>query len=75
MTFDDGASEAPIDPALMTVSEGVSYTVTGPDLAEPVSLSFVDLGQVYRRADELAIVLLEKGCDIQFELLAEKMGA
>ena len=49
--------------------------MTGPDLAEPVSLTFVDLGQQFRRADELASALLDKGCTVQFELLAEKLGA
>ena len=67
-------NEAPLDPERLTVTEGKTYTISGPDGAEPTKITFVDLGQQYRRPDELAATLFDKGCSMQFELLAQKVG-
>ena len=75
VTFADTESVAPLDPARLSVAEGVSYTITGPDGEEETTISFVALEQDYTRADELASVLAEKGCMVQLELMAEKLGA
>ncbi|MEM7701137.1 MAG: hypothetical protein AAF251_04300 [Pseudomonadota bacterium] len=75
VTFDDGESVAPLDPALMTVTEGVSYTVSGPEGSEAALVNFTALAQPYRAADQLATALVEKGCMGQLELMGEKLGA
>ena len=75
VTFDDGESVAPLDPALLAVAEGKSYTVTGPEGSEPATVTFVGLAQQYRAADQLANALVEKGCMDQLSLMGEKLGA
>lgn len=74
VTFDDGESVAPIDPTLLNISEGASYMVTGPEAAEPATVTFASLGQEYSAADELANALIEKGCMVQLELMGEKLS-
>ncbi|NQX94542.1 MAG: hypothetical protein HRT64_06430 [Erythrobacter sp.] len=74
VTFDDGESVAPLDPALLVISEGASYTVSGPEGAEPSTVTFVSLGARYRAADQLATALVDKGCMGQLELMGEKLG-
>jgi len=80
VTFDDGESVAPLDPARMMVAEGENYMIASPTIesdeaAEPVTITFVNLGQDYTRADELASALAEKGCMVQLELMAEKLAS
>lgn len=75
VTFDDGESVAPLDPALLAVAEGASYMVSGPEGSAPATVSFANLGQDYSAADELAAALVEKGCIAQLELMGEKLGA
>lgn len=74
VTFDDGESVAPIDPARMAVNEGNSYTLEGPEGSEPVEVTFVALEQEYDRADQLADALVNAGCMVQLELMGEKLG-
>ena len=76
VTFDDGESVAPLDPALITLAEGTTYTVTGPgDGAEPATINFVSLDEDFAGADALASALVDKGCMVQVELMGEKLGA
>ena len=75
VTFDDGESVAPLDPALLAVSEGTSYKVSGPEGSTPATVRFANLGQDYSAADELATALVDKGCMGQLELMGEKLGA
>ncbi|MEL6486932.1 MAG: hypothetical protein AAFQ13_07295, partial [Pseudomonadota bacterium] len=75
VTFDDGDSVAPLDPALLTLAEGVEYTVTGPEGASEVTLSFVNMPEEYEQADAFADALIERGCMVQLETLGEKLGA
>lgn len=75
VTFDDGESVAPLDPALLAVAEGARYTVSGPEGSEASTVSFASLGQDYSAADELATALVDKGCMGQLELMGEKLGA
>lgn len=75
VTFDDGESVAPLDPALMAVAEGASYTVSGPEGSDPATVTFVSLSQPYRAADQLAAALVDKGCMGQLALMGEKLGA
>ena len=75
VTFDDGESVAPLDPALIAVSEGTSYTVAGPEGSDAATVTFVSLEQPYRAADQLATALVDKGCMGQLELMGEKLGA
>ncbi|MEL6237979.1 MAG: hypothetical protein AAFQ90_05225 [Pseudomonadota bacterium] len=75
VTFDDGESLAPLDPALLTVEEGTAYEITSPVGGEPAVISFKTLDADYAQADELAAALVEKGCMAQLELMGEKLGA
>ena len=74
VTFDDGDSVAPLDPALLKLTEGVEYTITGPEGASEESVSFVKLTQDYAPANVFADALLERGCTVQVEVLADKLG-
>jgi hypothetical protein len=74
VTFDDGESVAPLDPALLAVAEGVGYTIAGPGDAEPATITFATLPQEYDAADALAAALVEKGCLMQLELMGDKLG-
>ncbi|MEM7689649.1 MAG: hypothetical protein AAF291_11575 [Pseudomonadota bacterium] len=73
VTFDDGESVAPLDPALMAITEGGSYTVSGPEGSEAATVTFASLDQSYRAADALATALIDKGCMVQLTLLGEKL--
>lgn len=75
VTFDDGESVAPLDPALLAIAEGGSYTIAGPEGSDPASITIVSLGQRYRAADQLATALVDKGCMEQLALMGEKLGA
>lgn len=75
VTFDDGESVAPLDPALLAMTEGGSYTIAGPEGADPASVTIASLGQTYSAADELATALVDKGCMGQLALMGEKLGA
>jgi hypothetical protein len=74
VTFDDGESVAPLDPALLAIAEGASYTITGPEEGELVTITFATLGQQYSAADELAAALVDKGCMEQVALMGEKLA-
>ncbi len=75
VTFDDGESVAPVDPAQLTMSEGASLTITGPEEgAKPATVTLTSLSQPYRAADALATALVEKGCMVQVELMGEKLA-
>jgi len=75
VTFDDGESVAPLDPALLSVAQGPSYIIAGPDEeAEPATITFAALRQEYRDANALAAALVENGCMVQLELMGDKLG-
>jgi hypothetical protein len=73
VTFDDGESVAPLDPALLALTEGGSYTISGPEDSEPATIKLVTLGERYRAADQLASALVDKGCMEQLALMGEKL--
>lgn len=74
VTFDDGESVAALDPARMMVSEGVSYTLAGPEGTDVASVTFVTMDEEYPRADQLAEALVANGCMMQVELMADKLA-
>ncbi len=74
VTFDDGESEAALDPARMIVSENGNYAFAGPEGTDVATVTFGVLAEDYERADELAEALVERGCTMQVELMAEKLG-
>ena len=73
VTFDDGESVAPLDPALMSLTEGSQYTITGPDGSEPATIAFANLGQQIRNPSDLATALVDNGCMEQVALMGEKL--
>ncbi|MEM6586313.1 MAG: hypothetical protein AAF692_11210 [Pseudomonadota bacterium] len=73
VTFDDGESVAPLDPALMALSEGKAYTIAGPEGSDPATITFANLGQQIRSPSDLATALVDKGCMDQVALMGEKL--
>jgi len=74
VTFDDGESVAPLDPALLTLAEGIEYTITTPQSESGATISFVSMPEEYDLAPMFADALIERGCMVQVELLGEKLG-
>jgi hypothetical protein len=74
VTFEDGEMVSALDPTRMPVSEGGSYTFTGPQGSASTSVRFVSLNGDFERADQLAEELIEKGCTMQLELLANSLA-
>ena len=73
VTFDDGESVAPLDPALMALREGRAYTIAGPEGSDPATITFANLGQQIRNPSDLATALVDKGCMDQVTLMGEKL--
>lgn len=64
-----------LNSARLTLAEGRTYAVRGPDVdAEPVTLEFALVGE-YETPEELATILVEKGCDAQLALMADRLEA
>lgn len=75
LTFDIKDSVAPLDPSVMPVSVGNSYTIMGPGAdAEKVEVTFALIDEDYRRADQLAEALIAAGCTTQLAQLADRLG-
>lgn len=74
ITFDDGEAIAALDPARMTIAQGTPYTIAGPEGTDTSTVTFVPLSEDYPEAEQLAEVLVERGCMSQVNLLAERLG-
>lgn len=75
VTFDESESVAPLDPAILSLTAGTPYSVTGPEQGSAqVTITFVQLDQEYSEADQLAEALVAAGCLSQVELLADRLG-
>ena len=64
-----------IDPEVMTLTNGRSYTITAPapedGEAATVSVNFVVLDEEVSAPDAIASALIENGCNEQLELLTD----
>lgn len=75
VTFDAKDAVAPIDPALMTVASGDTFSITGPgDGAESVQVTLVKIDGETQRADQLAETFIGAGCMVQVAQLADRLG-
>ena len=74
VTFDESESVAPLDPALMTIAPGSTYTVSGPEEGSSVDITFALLEEDYERADLLAEALIDAGCTTQVGQMADRLG-
>nr|WP_298929893.1 hypothetical protein [uncultured Erythrobacter sp.] len=76
ITFDAKDSVAPLDPALMSITPGGTYTISGlGEGAADVKVTFALIEEDYRRADQLAEALIAAGCTTQLNQLADRLGA
>jgi hypothetical protein len=70
VTFDDTVTVAALDPARLPVSEGGQYVITGPGGTTTAHINFVLLPGDFDEPDTLAEALIERGCTVQVESLA-----
>ncbi|QIQ85380.1 hypothetical protein [Erythrobacter sp.] len=64
-----------LNSARLALVEGRTYAVRGPGIdAEPVTMQFALVG-AYETPEELATILVEKGCEAQLALMADRLEA
>jgi hypothetical protein len=73
VTFDDTVTVAALDPARLPISEVGHYIVTAPDGESIANINFVLLAEDYAAPDALAQALIDKGCTVQLETLANSL--
>lgn len=73
VSFPDGQMTTAWDAARMPLTEGASYTITGPGDGEAQEMTFATIASPPETPEALAEVLIEKGCNAQLELLAETL--
>ena len=71
-----------LDPEGLAVMDGVTYSITGPEIGEEeagvlpkVSVTFVALTEEYAAPADLAQALIDRGCTTQLGLLADTLEA
>ena len=72
--FDEGDTDAPWDTQLLPLSEEVEYTIRGPGGVPESKVSFIVLETPPNEPEELAAVLIDKGCTSQLDLLASTLA-
>ncbi len=72
--FADSARDVAWDVAAMPITEGASYSISGPDGGSTNVIKFVMLDTVPEEPDDLAERLIEKGCTNQLELLTSALS-
>ncbi|MCK0127655.1 hypothetical protein [Erythrobacter sp. F6033] len=75
ITFDAEDSVAPLDPAVMSVSAGGTYSISAPGSeAANVQITFAFIDGEYRRADQMAEALIAAGCTTQVDQMADRLS-
>jgi hypothetical protein len=69
-TFADGDTLAPWDTAVLPITDGATFALSGPDGAAAGTLTFAVLGTAAEEPEALAQQLIEKGCTQQLEVLS-----
>jgi hypothetical protein len=69
VTFADGDTLAPWDTAVLPITDGASFALTGPDGAGDGTLTFAVLDSAAEEPEALARQLIERGCGQQLGLL------
>jgi hypothetical protein len=72
--FEAKENERVLNSERLSLAEGRTYAVRGPDSEIPTSVSFALIGE-YERPDELAEMLIAKGCTDQLALMADRLEA
>lgn len=73
VNFPDGQMTTAWDAERMPLAEGTSYMITGPSGGEPQEMTFTTIEAPTENAEDLAVILIEKGCTAQLELLADAL--
>lgn len=73
VSFNDDALTRRIDNERLELQEGSEYTISGPKGGAETSLTFAVLEEVPENAEAMATTLIEQGCNIQLDLLAQAM--
>jgi len=71
VTFADGDTLAPWDTSAFPISNGASFSISGPGNAGNATLTFAVLDTVAEDPEALAQQLIDKGCTQQLELLSD----
>lgn len=72
--FDDGDMTAPWDTQLLPLEQDTQYIIRGPGGVPESKVTFVLLETVPQGPEELASLLIEKGCNEQLELLSSALA-
>ena len=73
VVFEEGATTAPWNAQQMPLADGTTYAITGPGGSPRSNVTFTMLDSAADDPEELAAVLLDKGCEVQLDLLAAAM--
>lgn len=72
--FEKGAMVAPWDAIQAPVSEGSTFTIRRQGSSREEPISFAILPEIPGNPEDLAELLIERGCMVQLELLARTLG-
>ncbi|KPP92185.1 hypothetical protein [Erythrobacter sp. HL-111] len=72
--FETGESERVLNSERLLLAEGRTYAVRAASEGEPVTMRFALVGE-YETPEELAEMLLAKGCEAQLALMADRLEA
>lgn len=73
VTFNEGRTMSALNTAEMPVADGSQFVIQKEDGGTPVNVTFAMLGEPGDDPEALAAQLIEKGCDNQLEMLANRM--
>lgn len=74
LDFADKTTVAPWDSAMSPVTQGASYTIAPAAGGAPVNVTFAILPDQQYSPEDLAMVLMSKGCSAQVDLLATTLA-
>jgi hypothetical protein len=72
--FDDGDSTASLSAEDLPLAENQTYHLSGPDGGPAQTIEFVVLDTVPDNPEDLAMTLMQNGCQNQLDLLSETMA-
>ncbi len=71
LSYGAGQAVRPWPTGELPLSEDTDYRITGPGLGTPTLLRATQIGIASEAADEVAAVLIDKGCKAQLDVLVE----
>lgn len=75
ITFDGQASTRRIDNARLALQEDAEYTIKGAGAETAATVTFTVLETVPTNAEDMADTLINQGCSVQLDLLAQRLEA